>query len=383
MHPRRCSHHRARRRLLPNAGEARGLLRRGRRGAGREPSRRRGGQTSSSRSRARATRCCAASGSPPGALVAAAGANVVNRRELDNAVLERARFVCCDWLEQARLEVGRPRRAGRARRPRLAGGPRAPRGRGRRDRRADSRTTTSSSSSRTGSRRGTSPSAREAVRLARERGVGTEPLGRQHRRPSRPRRTSFAERLDDLRPVEQPPLLLRASRRFWTYLSSRISVSDLPRSCSRTTYRATCSSAEPRENRNENDVLEPRPRDAIVSRARCRRSSREGSVRRADARRRRRRRRGGADRRSDRAPARSAVGRRTRRQPSAARGRTTRGPRTSIFEGYELGDALDRANEALEDDVQRARGGRPRGGRASRSRARRSLPPLERWFFNR
>ena len=41
-----------------------------------------------------------------GTLVAAAGANVVNRRELDNAVLERAWFVCCDWLEQAKLESG-------------------------------------------------------------------------------------------------------------------------------------------------------------------------------------------------------------------------------------------------------------------------------------
>jgi ornithine cyclodeaminase/alanine dehydrogenase-like protein (mu-crystallin family) len=42
----------------------------------------------------------------PGALVCAAGANVVTRRELDNTVLERASFVCCDWLEQARLESG-------------------------------------------------------------------------------------------------------------------------------------------------------------------------------------------------------------------------------------------------------------------------------------
>ena len=42
----------------------------------------------------------------PGALVAAVGANVVTRRELDNTVLERAQFVCCDWLEQARLESG-------------------------------------------------------------------------------------------------------------------------------------------------------------------------------------------------------------------------------------------------------------------------------------
>jgi len=42
----------------------------------------------------------------PGALVIAAGANVASRRELDNAVLERATFVCCDWLEQARIESG-------------------------------------------------------------------------------------------------------------------------------------------------------------------------------------------------------------------------------------------------------------------------------------
>ena len=42
----------------------------------------------------------------PGALVAAAGANVASRRELDNVVLERASFVCCDWLEQARVESG-------------------------------------------------------------------------------------------------------------------------------------------------------------------------------------------------------------------------------------------------------------------------------------
>ena len=41
-----------------------------------------------------------------GALVIAAGANVPSRRELDNAVLERATFVCCDSLETARLESG-------------------------------------------------------------------------------------------------------------------------------------------------------------------------------------------------------------------------------------------------------------------------------------
>lgn len=42
----------------------------------------------------------------PGALVCAVGANDPSRRELDNVVLERAAFVCCDSLEDARLESG-------------------------------------------------------------------------------------------------------------------------------------------------------------------------------------------------------------------------------------------------------------------------------------
>jgi alanine dehydrogenase len=41
-----------------------------------------------------------------GALVCAIGANDPARRELDNAVLERAAFVCCDSREQALLESG-------------------------------------------------------------------------------------------------------------------------------------------------------------------------------------------------------------------------------------------------------------------------------------
>ena len=40
----------------------------------------------------------------PGALVCAAGANDGRSREVDNVVLERAVFVCCDSLQQARLE---------------------------------------------------------------------------------------------------------------------------------------------------------------------------------------------------------------------------------------------------------------------------------------
>jgi ornithine cyclodeaminase/alanine dehydrogenase-like protein (mu-crystallin family) len=42
----------------------------------------------------------------PGALVCAVGANDARRRELDNIALDRAAFVCCDSLEQARLESG-------------------------------------------------------------------------------------------------------------------------------------------------------------------------------------------------------------------------------------------------------------------------------------
>jgi ornithine cyclodeaminase/alanine dehydrogenase-like protein (mu-crystallin family) len=40
----------------------------------------------------------------PGALVCAAGANDLSRRELDNVALVRAAFVCCDSIEDAKLE---------------------------------------------------------------------------------------------------------------------------------------------------------------------------------------------------------------------------------------------------------------------------------------
>jgi alanine dehydrogenase len=42
----------------------------------------------------------------PGSVVCAVGAKRLEARELDNAVLERASFVCCDSLAQARLEAG-------------------------------------------------------------------------------------------------------------------------------------------------------------------------------------------------------------------------------------------------------------------------------------
>ena len=53
-----------------------------------------------------------------------------------------------------------------------------------------------------------------------------------------------------------------------------------------------------------------------------------------------------------------------------------------VFEGYGLGDALDRANETLEDDVNVLEA----DGRSSDARPftrKEVLPLLERWFFNR
>jgi hypothetical protein len=57
-------------------------------------------------------------------------------------------------------------------------------------------------------------------------------------------------------------------------------------------------------------------------------------------------------------------------------------PGDVIFEGYELEEALERANEALEDDVRVLEA----DGRAPEVRpfTRRELVPLlERWFFGR
>jgi hypothetical protein len=54
----------------------------------------------------------------------------------------------------------------------------------------------------------------------------------------------------------------------------------------------------------------------------------------------------------------------------------------AIFEGYELSDALDRANEALEDDVAVLEGD-GRDADAKPFTRREILPLLERWFFNR
>ena len=110
----------------------------------------------------------------PGALVCAAGANRIEARELDNAVLERATLRLLRLARAGPDRGGRPRRAGRARCPRLARGPRAVGGRRRRDRRAASTTTTSSSSRASASRPRMSPSRALVYERARERGLGTE-----------------------------------------------------------------------------------------------------------------------------------------------------------------------------------------------------------------
>jgi hypothetical protein len=57
-------------------------------------------------------------------------------------------------------------------------------------------------------------------------------------------------------------------------------------------------------------------------------------------------------------------------------------PDDYLFEGYELQDALDAANEALEDDVSVSEGD---GSEVRQAPFRRSevLGPLERWFFGR
>jgi hypothetical protein len=57
-------------------------------------------------------------------------------------------------------------------------------------------------------------------------------------------------------------------------------------------------------------------------------------------------------------------------------------PEDDVFEGYELGDALDRANDALEDDVRvLEEDGRPSDAKPFTRKE--VLPLLERWFFNR
>ena len=311
-----------------------------------------------------------------GTLVAAAGANVVNRRELDNAVLERARFVCCDWLEQAKLESGdlvEPVQAGvldwlevhelhevvsrRDRRPSV----------GRRHRplqveragRMGRRSGRGGGASRAGARRRNGS-------LGRQRGL----RGLEH---------VPAERLDDLRPIEQSALLL-----------GRDAVLDVPVLEDLVQRPAALVLADDvpcdvlfcgasREQKRER-VLEQGHETRLYPGG-MRRSSREGRY--AE------RLLVGVDDVGDeeriaiwierRPGAVWAVGRAV--NPQLRESDETR-PEDLIFEGYELGDALDRANEALEDDVNVLEAdGRPADARPFTRKE--VLPLLERWFFNR
>ena len=54
-----------------------------------------------------------------------------------------------------------------------------------------------------------------------------------------------------------------------------------------------------------------------------------------------------------------------------------------LFEGYELEDALDAANAALEDDVSVLEQDRADLGRVSPFKRSELIGPLERWFFGR
>lgn len=57
-------------------------------------------------------------------------------------------------------------------------------------------------------------------------------------------------------------------------------------------------------------------------------------------------------------------------------------PEDVVFEGYELEDALARANEALEDEVEVLEGDGLEADPRPFTR-KEILPLLERWFFNR
>ena len=190
----------------------------------------------------------------PGTLVVAAGANVVNRRELDNAVLERATVRVLRLARAGEARVGRPRRARRT--PASSTGSRCTSStRSCRVRSpAVSRTTTSSSSSRTGWPRGTS---RWAPRRCASR--ASEASERRSRRGSE----AFAA--SSMSPPNASMISGRSSSRrccsgvtrFWTYLSSRISFERSPRVVlADDVPRDVLFRGAPREEKREH-VLEP------------------------------------------------------------------------------------------------------------------------------
>ena len=107
VHPRRRADDRACRRVLPHRGEPR-------RSSAHASAPSRPSRTATRRASRDIVVTATTSKDPvlrgewlrDGALVCAVGANHPSRRELDDVVLERATFVCCDSREQARLESG-------------------------------------------------------------------------------------------------------------------------------------------------------------------------------------------------------------------------------------------------------------------------------------
>ena len=89
----------------------------------------------------------------------------------------------------------------------------------------------------------------------------------------------------------------------------------------------------------------------------------------------------GEDRDLDRAPAGGGLGGRACDRPAQPRSEAAR-PDDYVFEGYELGDALEAANNALSDDLQISAGDGV-SENVERFREEELLKPLERWFFGR
>ena len=291
-----------------------------------------------------------------GALVCAVGANDPPRRELDNAVLERAAFVCCDSREQSRLESGdliEPVERGvldwlevHELQEVVAGEVAGTRG-----------------------RRRTSSLFKSNGIAAWDLAVGARvvELAREQRR--RARALSVTRRRARARPCRRRPRARsRAGRAGAAIWLGRAAVRDVgvvedvgrasrPRWCSRITYSATirssfCDRVKRKENgtwRSDSSDDTRGHRGRLYSRVvKPRTSAGRFAERVVDGSGRRRPR--GADRGLDRAPARRRVGGRTHGEPAAPRRRRSRASTTTSGRATSSTTALQAANATLEDD---------------------------------